>query len=257
MLLVEDKLGAAFQPDQGARYRARAEGYRAAGRATRTRIVLVAPAAYPARDAPGAAPFERHLALERLGEWLASPAAGARGPYLAGLVAHALRRQAPAGPGRAGERAPELGQLHALVRELLASRSPVEPGVTAISGVPNEWTYFAFPAQTGGAALRWRLRDLWAEVVLPATRDTRDALVERLEAALAAHPLPGAAVAKRGDTQAVVWAPTPEVDLAAPADERRAAVTESLAVADALAEWYRAAWLPRGATRPASGATST
>jgi len=247
VVLLEDKVGAAFQPEQGTRYRERAANYVASGRASRTRIVLVAPAAYPRRDPSGAAPFERHLALEALAEWCRTGDAGERGTFLARFLEQALRRaigggratggstlltSADDGLARGGK--PQFPAVYGLIEEILRLRTSVEPQLAVSSNAPGEWVYFAFDGRGKRVSLRWRIRDHWAELVLNAALISR----QRLDEVLARRPLAGAAVAARGTSEFVVWVPTPELDLLAEPDAQREAIGGALAVVAALATWY-------------------
>lgn len=245
-MLIEDKLGAAFQPDQGLRYIERAAGYRMSGRATHTRVVLIAPAAYPARDAVGCAPFERHLSIESLIAWCEAGRVGDRSTHTAAFLRQALARAggSPRGASRVDSATgttshsgkPQFPEFYAEIHALLQVRRPPMGGVTGVaSQAPGEWVYFAFPRKSGsGASLRWRLRDHWVELVIPIKKVSRDAV----EAALLDDPLPGAAIATRGTSEVVVWLPTIEVDAFAPAPPQRQAIDQALTTSDALSQWY-------------------
>lgn len=243
VVLVEDKIGAAFQPEQGARYRERAANYVTSGRASQTRTVLVAPAAYPRRDPAGAAPFERHLALDVILDWCRTEHAGDRGAFLAEFLEQALRRavgggrtagrgSADAGPVRGGK--PQFPAVYALIEESLRLRIPAEPRLAISNGTPSEWVYFAFPGRAKRVWLRWRIRDHWAELVLNVARVSR----ERLDEVFATHPLPGGAVTARGVSEVVLWVPTPELDLLADPTAQREAIVGALEVMAALTMWY-------------------
>lgn len=240
VILIEDKLGAAFQPDQGLRYQERAENYVSSGRAMRSRTVLAAPSAYPERDPAGAAPFERHVSLESILEWCRSEAAGDRRGYLAGFMEHALRRCTPRSrgaaasygqPGQSGK--PQYPEMYELIREIL-ERRPLQPILTISNSTPGEWVYLRFEGRGAGISLRWRLADHWVELVMEAARVRREAV----ELALAANPLAGAAVADRGRTEHVVWVATPEIDLLGPADSQVEAAATALDISAELAAWY-------------------
>lgn len=247
-VLVEDKLGSAFQPEQGLRYRERAAAYGASGRAGITRVVLIAPSGYPARDPAGAAPFERHLSVEEVLAWCEAGGAGDRSRHLAAFLRHALDRtggrargyamEAGAGAPLGGGGKPQYPEFYAHLRAVLETRAAAVGGVTGLTNSsPGEWVYFDFPGKPGsGASLRWRLRDHWVELVLA------DAKVRRvdLEAALLHEPLAGAAVTGRGSSEVVVWVPVAEVDAAAPTEPQQLAVEQAVSAANELARWYAA-----------------
>lgn len=246
-LLIEDKLGAAFQPDQGQRYIERAAGYCASGRARQSRVVLIAPAAYAVRDRAGCAPFERHVSVESFLAWCEAGQAGDRSAHLTAFLRQALLRAgggtraatadttAPALTRNGGK--PQFPEFYAEIERVMSTRAPSAGGVESIrSTTPGEWVYFDFPRPSGwGASLRWRLRDSWVELVFPLKKTTRQEVEEALGGESAP---PGAAIAGRGTSEVVVWMPTPEVDAFAPAGPQRSAIKDSLDLADALARWY-------------------
>lgn len=240
VVLIEEKLGAAFQPDQGLRYRERAENYISSGRATRSRTVLAAPGTYRERDPVGAGPFERHVTLESILEWCRSEASGERYEYLARFMEHALLRSTPRSRGTAARHGqpsrggkPQYPEMYALIREIM-ERDPREPALTIRNSTPGEWVHLWFEGRGAGISLRWRLPDHWAELVVKAARVQREAL----ERALADNPLAGAAVADRGRTEHVVWVATPEIDLLGPAAPQADAVSTALDISAGLAGWY-------------------
>lgn len=232
VVLVEDKIGAAFQPEQGLRYRARADAYVMSGRAAVVRTVLTAPAGYPARDPAGAAPFEGHVSLEAILDWCRSAASGERGSYLASFLEHTLRRYSPPARARTGGK-PHYPEMYEVIRRVLTGpRHGLT--LTVSSSTPGEWVYLRFDGREPGVSMRWRLPDHWVELVVMASRISRTAL----EQALVDVPLVGAAVTDRGTSEHVVWVPTPEIDLLAPAEIQTAAVAEALDIASGLASWY-------------------
>lgn len=240
VVLIEDKLGAAFQPDQGLRYQERAENYISSGRATRSRTVLAAPGAYRERDPAGAAPFERHVTLESIVEWCRSEASVERYEYLARFIEHALLRSTPRSRGVAAKDGqlsrggkPQYPEMYALIREIM-ERSPRQPVLTISNSTPGEWVYLRFEGRGPHISLRWRLPDHWVELVVGAARVQREAL----ERALADNPFAGAAVADRGRTEHVVWVATPEIDLLGPAGPQADAVSTALDISAGLAGWY-------------------
>lgn len=70
LALVENKIAAAFQPDQGTRYATRAARWRKAAGVVSVTTVLLAPSDYLSR--PGSQSFERHLSYEQVAEALRS-----------------------------------------------------------------------------------------------------------------------------------------------------------------------------------------
>lgn len=181
VLLIEDKIGAAFQPEQGQRYRDRANGYVASGRARCTRTVLVAPAAYVHRDPAGAAPFERQLSLESVRDWVQAGECGNRAKHPADFLSQAIRRfEMPRGVRGEGPSTsamkPQFPETYALLRSLLGDGVSPIPGLCLTNGTPGEWVYFGFDGKGPSISIRWRLRDHWAELVVSRRRVSREAL---------------------------------------------------------------------------------
>lgn len=133
---------------------------------------------------------------------------------------------------------PQFPEMYQFLNTLLATRSVPPGGVTGTTNTsPGEWVFFDFQGKSGtGVSVRWRLRDHWVELVLPA-----DGVERRLvEEALADQPLPGATVAIWGTSALVVWIPVAEVDPFAPPEPQRPAVEQAVTTADVLARWFAA-----------------
>ena len=89
-LLLENKVDAQFQPNQAQRYRLRGEAYRAAGKCSRYRTVLIAPTSYLGGD--GALHgFDATVTYEAVRDWfLAQDSLGTRRHYKASLLSAAI-----------------------------------------------------------------------------------------------------------------------------------------------------------------------
>lgn len=100
---------------------------------------------------------------------------------------------------------------------------------------PSSWVYFR-PLSDDGirAAVRYRLRDDWAELVLHRARISEDAL----RACFRANPIPGADIAARGRTELAVWIPTPRLNLVKDIDGQALQIRKALGVVDTLRRWY-------------------
>jgi hypothetical protein len=91
LLLIEDKIDAACQPNQARRYVERARSYVKEGRADVSRVVLVAPAGYPARmPEEDTRDFDRHISFEQLQEWMVRTDAPSVNRYWHAMLDHAV-----------------------------------------------------------------------------------------------------------------------------------------------------------------------
>jgi hypothetical protein len=99
-LLIENKLGAAFQPEQGTRYRTRADAAVASGRFSNCHTILVAPADYIAahESGPHVAAFDAVVTLEDLGDWFVTHTNEVQARFKTAVIRNAL-------DGRVGGRA--------------------------------------------------------------------------------------------------------------------------------------------------------
>lgn len=91
-LLIENKIGASFQPTQAARYRCRGENYRQQGKCDQYATVLVAPQRYvgEARDRKG---FDAWVSYETIQQWFqAQDGLGNRRRYKQALLAAAIEK---------------------------------------------------------------------------------------------------------------------------------------------------------------------
>lgn len=90
-LLIENKVDAAFQREQAARYTQRARAYVANGHCACVRTVLIAPRDYfgAKRDSHG---FDGALTYEEIQDWFLRSALGARGLYKAVILKAAINK---------------------------------------------------------------------------------------------------------------------------------------------------------------------
>jgi hypothetical protein len=251
-ILIENKVRAAFQPDQGGRYQARAKAYVTSGRATTTKCVLVAPARYRNQDPAGCAPFDCHISIEDLAAWAQRDGDTVRGGYLGGFFTHLMQAWRACGTrtpltdhtestGPGTSRKPQFPEFYAALQPMLLAQ-----GLSLASKAPGEWVFFDVPRVRKGMSLRWRLRDDWVELVF----GLRATSVAELEERLIAVPLPNAMVAERGVSETVVWIPTPSVDPEADVIEQRAAIDEALSAVVALKRWVVESFSSAPATAP-------
>jgi len=91
-LLIENKIGANFQPAQAERYRIRGGRYVANNQCARVFTVLLAPAVY-LREGVAAEGFDRFLAYEAVRDWfLEDKSLGVRGKHKAAILTSAIEK---------------------------------------------------------------------------------------------------------------------------------------------------------------------
>lgn len=244
VLLIEDKVRAEFQPDQGPRYGDRARTYVDASFADVTRTVVFTPARYKTSFPDELAAFEAHLSIEALAEWARGAGSEERLAYLARFFDHVASEQriasrsarGPAGVTPTVVRGKaQYPEFYAGLPLLFAPR-----GLAITNSSFAEWVYFRIERSIPSTSLRWRLNDHWAELVFPKKAISR----EQVESMLMASPLEGAAVSDRGKTETVVWIPTAEVDPERSPDEQMDAVEPALDSVVRLRDWFAAAVAP-------------
>lgn len=126
---------------------------------------------------------------------------------------------------------PRFPAVYAALRQELASF----PGLRISNPNPTAWVYFRPLSDNGGrAAIRYRLRDQWAELVLPRA----STLEEELRRSHREDPVPGAGIAARGRTELAVWKATPELDLEGDMGRQSEELVRALEVVDELRRWY-------------------
>jgi len=91
ILLIENKVDAAFQRDQAIRYRERAAVYVASGRYSSAWTLLIAPSAYFGSD-PSEHGFDSALRYETLQEWFGQESDDPRGLYRIGILQAAINK---------------------------------------------------------------------------------------------------------------------------------------------------------------------
>jgi hypothetical protein len=230
-LLVENKIAAAFQPDQARDYQARAqrlkrqEGYRVA------RTVLTAPRSY-ITEHTDSTHFDARIPYEDIHGWFMARPQDPRATFRANLLEWCLARAATGPVDKDVQTVweacwAELQRLHTGLRI-----RGWQPGKRRTAKAT--WIYFHFRERPRGAFLRYRIRDNWVELAFQRRLASR----VRLQHWLGEHPLPGARVYARGRTEHAVWLPTPDLPLGA----ARTSLSEPLKVAlqktDDLRQWW-------------------
>lgn len=232
LLLIEDKIGAAFTPHQPERYAARAAAFSAEeGQSAST--LLIAPESYRTRYSAEVKLFRAHLPLEMLVAWCGEGIISSdRSDYVCGFLQHLMARQGVRGSvaSSGGGGKPLFPSLHGTLREIIALE---QPDLSITNSTDGEWVFFGFPGKAG-VELRYRVRDHWAELVFKRGRIEEN----DLQVLLSRTPLAGADIAARGKSEVVVWKPTPEIDPGADGDEQRTELEGAVAVVAALASWY-------------------
>lgn len=201
ILMIENKIAAAEQPDQAKRYRKRAKRLLEAGDADRTVTAMFAPAAYLAsRSAAG---YDLHLSYEDISAWFRSePSARAR--WRADLLdkaAAATRR------GYEMVEVPEMTARHRELFELLRDWPELKMNDPGPKGARSTWIVLNPASRPRGVSINLKL-DL-NRIDLGFKTITLDELKEFF----AAEPLPeGAYLAMRGASASVSFdVPAPDL----------------------------------------------
>lgn len=152
VVLVEDKLTAGFQPNQGSRYAERARAVAEAGTAS-ARTVLLAPDSYLRAANPEARKFDVRLSLEEVIE--AARVCGR--DQEADILAGALRRVAEGGAlGSKG--------LYPTVHAAIAAECERRGHGFRVTNNATDWVFLTHPSCTVGMELRYRIKDRIAEI---------------------------------------------------------------------------------------------
>jgi hypothetical protein len=240
-LLIEDKIDAQCQPDQARAYQLRAAKYVEDGEATCTATVLIAPAGYNERHAADTVLFDYALSVETIKEWLMTDQSlNARREYLGGFLDHILLKfrrlktpsRSTANGSRGGASKVQFPDVYAFVSDEIGR---IYPQISITNSSHGEWIYFAFPGKERGVSLRYRLRDHWVELILQTSAFDEN----RLRNVLELHPLQGAFVSPRGESEIAVWRPTEELDLAAELPPQFDRIRGALSTVAELVKWYR------------------
>ncbi len=92
MLLIENKIGAGFQPRQAERYRERGESYMETGRCHSYRTILVAPSTYLGESPDSRRGFDAVVTYEEIGEWIDLDVGAGRTLYKRALLGAAIQK---------------------------------------------------------------------------------------------------------------------------------------------------------------------
>src|SRR5690606_2044188 len=169
VVLIEDKLNASFQPDQGSRYAERARALAEAGAAA-VRTVLLAPQQYLRAANPEARKFDVRLPLEEVIEAARACGCDQDADVLAGAV------QRVAAGGALGSKG-----LYPTVHAAIAAECERRGQGFRITNNATDWVSLTHPTCPVGMRFRYRIKDRIAEIVLiPAFKGDREALLARV-----------------------------------------------------------------------------
>jgi hypothetical protein len=237
IVLIENKVDAAFQPRQAERYRERAEGLRARlGGSSAVVTVLCCPEAYIADDA-GSAGFDCCVRYEAILAWFEQAARpggplGVRGEHKCALLRGAIER------GRGGYRMVPDEQVTAFWRsywELAASVAPsLQMPKPAERPSGSTFIYFRPAALPAGVTLVHKVYDGKVDLQFAGQASRLAELHTRWRATL-----PASMQLEQAGNSAAVRIAVPPIDLAAPFAESEASVRRALGAAIELLHWYR------------------
>ena len=228
LLLIENKIGASFQPEQLAGYRSRGVQYCSTGRCGAFRVVLVAPTAYIASHQESAG-FDARITYEDLLRYFREQSEGLRAQHKAALMQAAIDK------GHTGPSDEDVQSVLGLCRTVVAQATPTIRITSKAQTAKAKWIHLTFDGPAGRPQLRYRWVDRWVELAYSRKRVDES----RLKRALSLDPIASACLAERGATELALWVPVPELDLTASRSSQAAVVMTSLTVAAALAEWHQ------------------
>lgn len=226
-LLVENKIDAAFQPDQPFRYRRRAQALSEAS-GLPVRCVLVAPQRYiECANREEREAFDGHVAYEALVEAIAGEGTG-RALHRAALLRRAVERamttyQLVESPAASAFWV----RVHAIASAEFPALGMVPPSA---KGANSSWIIFkaGLPA---GVTIDWKVRAAWVDLTFWPGR------LSAPLAGLTPEKLPpGALLARAGASKVLRRPVAPPPQDGTLIDD--AAIREALAVADALRVWF-------------------
>lgn len=221
--MLEDKIDAAFQPEQATRYRQRGEQGVLDGEWDTYRTCLVAPSAYIAQ-VPQPDEWDGYLALENVAAW-AWAVGGPHEIFLARVCAEAIAKQAD-GTNRASPEATAFWQAY---REAAAELLP-ELKITRLPPVVSRaspWPRFGVGSLPMGVLLEHKPQQGRVDLTV------QDQSAERLRIATYGELPLGVLVAPAGQS-AVLRLAVPRVDHLRPFAEQEAEVLAALAAVETL-----------------------
>lgn len=226
LALIENKVAAGFQPDQGARYASRAARWRQSAGIVRVVTVLLAPADYLSR--PGSETFEESISYDEAIEALRAEH-DARSAFLAEALLAGIRAYRQGYVAKPDERVSNMWMAcWEAASELAPALRFAEPGLK-----PGQSTWFYFRDADGFAADRKRV-----VVAFKAERGQVDlqfaaTRAEELAARCAALLEPGMQVvqaAKSASIRLIV----PKIDFAGSAEAQRASMVAGFEACERL-----------------------
>jgi hypothetical protein len=152
--LIEVKLTAHFMPDQGKRYRRRADRAIQTGQATHVSTALVAPAAYLANGNVQINEFDYSISLEEFVGWTEQLAAP-ESLYLRASLERVLEGKPLGAKG-----------LYRGVHDLLSDELDRRTDGFRVTNNATNWVFIDHPQLGQGVRLRYRIRDSIAEIRL-------------------------------------------------------------------------------------------
>jgi hypothetical protein len=220
VVLIESKLTAGFQPEQGARYAARARTI-APGAFVRT--LIIAPRAYLAAANPEVRQFDAAVSVEQVLDWMDDCTLDT-GQELRRRLAEGLRRAAAGLPTGSKGLFPD---LHLAISERASARR----NGLAISNNGTDWIFLCFPCKLPGVEMRYRIRSGIAELAFtPAFKGDLTTVLQGVTAPLEVH--------SSGKNHHVRIRPgplSPEAFSGAATDPDISAILDAL---EALAAWW-------------------
>jgi len=229
--LIENKIGAAFQPRQAERYRERGEAYVKRQECETVRTILVAPAAYSGDGTSKG--FDAFVSYEAIAEWFASRVdLGPRVEYKQTILRAAIEKAVHGYQAIADAPVTDFWRAYwQLAREVAPELEMDEPiGKPAGAG----FVYFRPSALGSGVAIVHKLRHGFLDLQFSGMGSQLSALHTRFGGSL----LPEMRIA-RAEKSAVIRQIVPIFRTNEPFESQRAAAIEVLHRARALFHWIQ------------------
>lgn len=240
-LLVENKIHAAFQPQQAQRYRERGASYVRNGYCHRFLTVLVAPMAYFGADPNDRKGFDSVVHYEAIRDWFSSANLGSRAHYKIRLLDSAISK------ARFGyqpeEDAPVTNFWRSywhLATDLAPELEMTEPGPKPAS---SGFIYFRPPNLGKHICIVHKTRHGHVDLQFYRMGRKLQALRDKLGSYLQSKM-----TIQRASESAVIRIKVPKLNISADLQIQLEAVTECLKQAAALLAWYRKVQSPRSKT---------
>lgn len=226
LILIEDKIDAALQPRQAARYSARAAAYQRRGVCDVATTVLVAPHCYGTD--PG---FEHHVSYESIQDWFRKRSSlGARGAYKLALLHTALTKPPRPRPVPDVAATAFCTSYWKLAEEIAPDLQMPQPRERSKN---SSWLYFKPEALPSSTEMAHKVGRGHVDLHFKGMGNRMARLRQRFGTSLP----PGVQLVRSGKS-AVVRAVVPPVDIQLPFEDSMPAARQGIEAAQMLLRWF-------------------